>query len=208
MNDIARSTLSELDTIGFTCLRDMVSSSLMSELRLEAIRNKKGAKAVSSTAGSGYQAHLSGLGEAGLAFLSSSTMMELLRAMFDIPLVPSTDASCYTYYQPGDFLGAHTDHAEQCLVTAILYLDVVRPDQEQDITGLELHILEYATPGGGRTLRAVMPTKAGVLVLGLGSANWHERPMLQEGEHLIAMTACYSRPAAALPLEDAPKLCP
>jgi hypothetical protein len=140
---------------------------------------------------------LSGLGDAGRAFLAGSTMTELVGALFHIPLTPDKVASCYTYYQPGDFLGAHLDHAEQCLVTAILYLDVVHPDNESDRTGLELHVLDDAPSSERRQPRAILPTKAGALVLGLGSVNWHERPTLQDGEYLTAMTACYSRPPAA-----------
>lgn len=169
----------------------------MAELHAEARRNRSGAKAVSGTSGHGYRAHLSGLGDTGRAFLAGGTMTELIGTLFGVRLVPDKVASCYTYYQPGDFLGAHIDHAEQCLVTAILYLDVVRPASRSESTGLELRILEEASSGESTTTRAILPTEAGALVLGLGSMNWHERPTLQDGEYLTAMTACYSMPPAA-----------
>lgn len=196
MHDVAHSALSDLNTVGFTCIQGLISSALTSELRAEALHNKNEAKAVSDTSGHGYRAHLSGLGDDGRAFLSGNTMTELIGALFDRPMAPNKVASCYTYYQPGDFLGAHIDHPEQCLVTAILYLDVVHSERKVDMTGLELHILEDAISGEHRKARTILPTQAGALVIGLGSTNWHERPALQDGEHLIAMTACYSMPPA------------
>lgn len=197
MDDVMRSALSDLVSVGFACVHGLISPAVVSELRSEALRRKKTAQAVSSTAGHGYRAHLSGLGDAGRAFLAGSTMTELVGALFQAPLAPDKVASCYTYYQPGDFLGAHVDHAEQCPVTAILYLDVVRPEKEADRTGLALHVFDNAPSVEHRKLRAVLPTQAGALVLGLGSVNWHERPMLQDGEYLVALTACYSTPSSA-----------
>jgi hypothetical protein len=186
--------LSDLNKIGFTCFPELIDATLLSELRSEALRCKHDAKRASSTSGHGYRAQLSGLGEAGRAFLTGSTMAGLIGAMFHIPLEPDKIASCYTYYQPGDFLGAHVDHPEQCSVTAILYLDVVRSDRDSDRTGLELHILSASPSDDGSQPRAIMTSEPGSLIVGLGSLHWHERPMLQDGEYLTAMTACYSVP--------------
>lgn len=194
---MVHSALSDLASAGFTCIQGFVSPALVSDLRSEALRRKNVAKAVSCTSGHGYRAHLSGLGDSGHAFLAGSTMTELVDALFQLPLAPDKVASCYTYYQPGDFLGPHLDHAEQCVVTAILYLEVVRPATKTDRTGLELHVLDDAPMDGCRNPRAIFPTRTGALILGLGSANWHERPMLQDGEYLIAITACYSRSPTA-----------
>jgi len=74
---------------------------------------------------------------------------------------------------------------------------IVHSENKSDRTCLALHILDDAPSGERRKLRAILPTKAGTLVLGLGSMNWHERPTLQDGEYLTAMTACYSRPPTA-----------
>lgn len=191
------SALSDLHSIGFTCIHGRVPSKKLEELRSEALRARCEAKAVQSTSCHGYRAHLSGLGDAGRDFLSGNSMAKLMEALFCVPLVLERDASCYTYYGPGDFLGAHVDHAEQCVVTAILYLDVVRPDPPSERTGLELCILGAEPAGSQRAPRAVFPTEIGALIVGLGSAHWHERPVLQDGEHLTAITSCYHVAAEA-----------
>jgi len=118
--------------------------------------------------------------------------LKFLDTLFGMPHTLEEGASCYTYYQPGDFLGPHLDHAEQCIVTVILYLDVIHSETESDKTGLELHVTG-ASPSGRDKPRVVLPTKAGSLIIGLGSVNWHERPTLQDGEYITAITACYSR---------------
>jgi hypothetical protein len=189
--------LADLNRIGFICFPCLVGSEVVSDLRAEALLGKDSARAVASTSGTKYRARMSGLGDAGRDFLSGDTMTGLVGALFEMPLEANNIASCYTHYQPGDFLEAHVDHAEQCVVTAILYLDVVHSNKSLDSTGLELHILDAIPSGGHRARRATIPTKTGALVLGLGSVHWHERPMLQEGEYLTAMTACYSVPSAS-----------
>lgn len=194
IRNILNDALSDLKTVGFTSFPGLILSTLVSELHAEAVRNKKNARSASSTSGHGYRAHLSGLGEAGRAFLAGRTMTALNGALFRMPLAPDKLASCYTYYQPGDFLGAHVDHPEQCSVTAILYLDVVCSGRNPARTGLELHVLG-AAPSEQHCVRpAIIPTRTGSLVLGVGSVYWHERPMLQDGEYVTAMTACYSVP--------------
>ena len=186
-----------LQAVGFTCLQEWIPAARVAELCAEALRLRDGAQTVSRDNGEGYRARLAGLGAAGRAFLSGDDMTALMGALFDVPLAPDMRASCYTYYGPGDFLGAHVDHPEQCLVTAIAYLHVIRPKRAGTRTGLELHILEGDPAIERRAPRAVLPTSAGALVLGLGSVHWHARPPLQDGEHLAAMTACYSRLASA-----------
>lgn len=195
-DSVIQSVMTDLAIAGFVCMQGVISSQLLSKLRLEAFHKKKDSRPVYGTSPHQYRAHLSGLGKAGFTFLAGRSMSELLNILFRMPLSLEKDASCYTYYQPGDYLGPHLDHAEQCTTTAILYLDVVYPDQRSDRTGLELHILDDSPSDEGQT-RAVLPTKAGALVLGLGSVNWHKRPTLQNGEYLTALTACYSSPLSA-----------
>ena len=196
IHGMLQDALADLDRIGFTCFPRLVGSELLSDLRAEALLSKNSAKAVASTSGPRYQARMSRLGDAGRAFLNGDTMTRLVGALFEMPLAANDIASCYTHYQPGDFLQAHVDHAEQCVVTAILYLDVVHSDRDVDRTGLELHILDAVPSGTRRVRHATIPTTTGALVIGLGSVHWHERPVLQEGEYLTAMTACYSAPGA------------
>jgi len=183
-----------IKTVGFTCIERMFNSQLLSKLRSEAFLKKKDAVPVCGTSQCQYQyqAHLTGLGKAGISFLTGNRILKILDILLGMPLALEKDASCYTYYQPGDFLGPHLDHAEQCIVTVILYLDVVHSDVTSDKTGLVLHVIG-GSPSDVNNPRVVLPTKAGSLIIGLGAANWHERPTLQNGEFLTAITACYSR---------------
>lgn len=192
-DDVIQSALDELGTSGFTCIRGIIEPSVLEALRSEALQKRHHAKAVCSDSNPKYRAHLAGLGEAAQRFLATQHMSGLMVKLFGLPLAPQPSASCYTYYQPGDFLGPHLDHAEDCRATAILYLDVVKAEDESAHTGLELHIL-HPPPDEDRGPRVIIPTEAGALVVGLGSQNWHKRPILQEGEYLAALTACYSMP--------------
>ena len=186
---------SDLETAGFTCMDSVLGSKLLSDLRSEAIHKKKVAVQVCGTSQCQYQAHLAGLGKAGIALLTGGRISTLLDNLFDTPLKLEEAASCYTYYQPGDFLGPHLDIAELCLVTVIFYLEVSCPEKRTDKTGLELHILGKS-PTDENNPHVVLPTKAGFLIIGAGSVNWHKRPTLQNGEFITALTACYSNPNA------------
>ena len=177
-----------LNTVGFTCLDTIIGSQLLSNLRSEALNSKKIAKPVYGTT-KHRQALLADLGNSGRAFLADKQMLQLLRSLFGVSLKLEGDASCFTYYQPGDFLESHLDHKELCKVTVILYLDVVHADSKTEKTGLELQI--FGELPSDRPV-AVIPTRAGSLIIGLGSANWHKRPTLQNGEFITAITACYS----------------
>jgi len=43
---------------------------------------------------------------------------------------------------------------------------------------------------------AVIATRVGTVVVGRGSSFWHERPVLQPGERVVALTACFRAVAA------------
>lgn len=187
---------SNLETVGFTCIDAEFGDRLLSELRSEARILEQNAVQVRGTPQCRYQARLAGLGDVGRGFLAGERLSNLLNDLFRMPLSPERDASCYTYYRPGDALGAHLDHPQQCIVTVILYLDVIHPDVRPAESGLELHILGSADPDEDKPL-AVLPTKAGSLIIGQGAKTWHRRPTLQNGEHITALTACYSRPVPA-----------
>ena len=186
------SAATRLETTGFTAIEAEFSPHLLSVLRAEAAAKAQNAVPVSGTPQCRYHARLADLGEEGMAFLAGGRLSKLLDDLFGISLRPSPGASCYTYYRPGDSLGPHLDHPELCIVTVILYLDVLHPAARPAETGLALHILGSAGPGADR-LRAILPTETGTLIIGRGATNWHERPTLQDGEYLTALTACCSR---------------
>lgn len=188
----APSARSDLDKTGFACMQGFVNPQVLLELQREALRMKNEARPVYSSSDCQYRAHLSGLGAAGLTFLAGRSISKLLDLLFQAPFSLERDSSCYTFYQPGDFLGPHLDRIEHCTVTAILYLDATQPEHKTDRTGLELHILGISSSEENQ-MRTIIPSVVGTLVVGLGSENWHERPMLQDGEYLTALTSCFTR---------------
>lgn len=182
----------ELNCVGFGSLTGMVNAKALSSLSQEALERRREAKLVSGEVPCFHHAHLSKLGNCGVSFLTSCLMEGLLSSLFREPLVLATDASCYTYYGPGDCLGPHLDDPDQCLITVILYVDVKSPCQRRSDTGLQLRIRGGSGEKPG-AVRAVLTTVRGMIVVGLGSEHWHERPQLQTGEHVTALTACFSR---------------
>lgn len=182
---------SSLDSVGFGALTGVVDAKTLASLSLEASQRRADARLVFGDEPCVHSAHLAKLGDKGLDFLSCSLVQTLLGSLFREPLGMAADACCYTYYAPGDCLGPHLDHSDQCRVTVILYLDLKGARQRTPDTGLQLRILE-TIDGGSGPVRAVLPTELGTIVVGLGSEHWHERPRLQAGEHLTALTACFS----------------
>ena len=187
-----QNVLHGLSNAGFARIKSYLPEELFSELCLEASSLKPTAKPVSSDSNIKYQASLKGLGEKGKAFLAGQRMADLIKALFTPKLTPDNKASCYTYYKEGDFLSPHQDHPEQCIVTTILYLDATSNPSSTGKTGLELHLYENEMLLSTRQPSAIIPTIKGELLVGLGSQTWHERPMLQMGESVTAITACYS----------------
>ena len=176
---------------GFGCLEDALEDALFAALRAEAAELRRAALGAKDDGAVPYQSRIGDLGEAAKAFLAGGAIADLLRAVFGEAFVLSEDASCYTYYETGDFLSAHKDRAAECAVTVILYLDAASPNPQSPDTGLALRV--YAVNLEERpTPRIVIPTRIGTLVVGRGSQTWHERPRLQEGEYVAALTACYS----------------
>jgi len=187
-----RNILYDLGNAGFARIESYLPEELFSELCLEASSLKPTAKPVYSESDIKYQASLKDLGEKGKAFLNSLWMADLINTLFKTKLTPDSKASCYTYYKEGDFLSPHLDHPEQCIVTTILYLDATSNPSPTGKTGLELHLYENEMLLSARRPSATIPTIKGELLVGLGSQTWHERPMLQAGELVTAITACYS----------------
>ena len=139
-----------------------------------------------------YRACVAGLGKVATSFLECESAKDLLHSVFKTRFVLTHEASCFTYYECGDFLGLHRDRENECAVTLILYLDVRGPQIPTAHTGLQLRVY---LPGADENLvvRLVIPSCIGTLVIGRGSETWHERPTLQKGEYLAALTACFRR---------------
>jgi hypothetical protein len=131
------------------------------------------------------------LGPRAQHFLSDTETINLLSDVFGQQFELSSDRSCVTLYRAGDYLGPHVDEpASECAVTLIVYLDVIGVGAESGATGLELRIYGPERP---LSLEATLtiPTECGAVVIGAGSKFWHERPVLEKGEQIDALTACY-----------------
>jgi hypothetical protein len=186
---------STVEMYGFACLDHALDQDLLEKLQAEAASKLEIAIAASSDGETPYRARIGTLGEVARGLLESPETTDLLHAVFGESLTLTDDASCFTYYRDGDFLSLHCDRAVACRVTMIVYLDAASPDRNAPNTGLALKIYGASKPSG-EAPRMVIPTIVGSLVIGRGSETWHERPPLQRGEHVMALTACFS---AALP---------
>lgn len=176
---------------GFAATDAFVSQPILAQLREEA---RAAASAASGAARRGvvaYRASMAPLGPLASGLLFGDSLLAFLTAVAGTPLAASTERSCLTIYRAGDHLGPHLDEPEsECSFTAILYLEAESATPVGHATGLELRV--YAKQPTSRLLpRLVIPTVAGRLVVGRGARFWHERPPLQAGERVMALTACY-----------------
>jgi hypothetical protein len=177
--------------LGFVHIEDALTNELMDGLRAEASAQKAVARPARGTLANPYSSHIAELGDFAGSFLADSSVIRLLQAVFEQPLALSKLASCYTYYEPDSFLSRHRDRPAECAVTLIVYLDAESPDPQSLQTGLALRIFGQGDAGTSEP-SAVIPTRTGTLVVGRGSSFWHERPRLQPGERVVALTACFS----------------
>ncbi|MGA7181152.1 MAG: hypothetical protein WBX11_16420 [Thiobacillaceae bacterium] len=176
---------------GFAYLEDALGDELKAALRAEAVAGSDSARSAIESDTIPYKARIAELGDDALSFLTSPSIVQLFQAMFEEPLVLSKDASCYTFYGPGDFLSLHRDRPVECVATLIAYLVAASPDPQSPQTGLSLRVFGEQSEKAAEP-RLVIPTRIGTLVVGRGSRFWHERPPLQPGEHVIALTACFA----------------
>lgn len=177
---------------GFASITSALDDDSFGALCVEAAQQRCLAAVAKQSQQVAYRAHTADLGQTARLFLESGLTANLLECIFNERFVLTREASCYTYYERGDFLGRHRDREGDCAVTLILYLDVQRPTEPSAQTGLELRV--YPS-GEDKNLpaRLVIPTHVGRLVVGRGSQTWHERPALQKGECLTALTACFKQ---------------
>ena len=178
---------------GFAYVRSAIPGPLLESLESEARESEPAAVTTHSQSGVAYRARIAPLGPVAGQFLFSRSMTALLCAVFGERFQPNEQQSCMTFYCEGDHLGPHVDQpAEGCVVTAIAYVATRRPALLSPNTGMVLCVFGEHTQPGGRPLLSI-PTEAGTVVLGRGSRYLHERPVLQRGEYVAAITACYVR---------------
>lgn len=179
-----------IDRYGFACAGLAVDDTLLASLAEEAISQRPVADEVTQDGPIAYQARLAQLGDRGRSALSAPSTLAFLRAVLGNKLRLSGGASCYTYYEPGNFLNAHRDDPEQCAATLLLYLEATSPDPSVPDSGLALHVYGCSSDPDERP-RTSIPTRAGGLIVGRGASYWHGRLRMRAGERVTAITACY-----------------
>lgn len=184
---------SGIDTFGFEFLPDAITPSSLGALQDEVRERFDLALVAEQAAGLSYRANVVSLGPKAKELLRGQETIDLLYSVFGERFLLTEDCSCLTYYKEGDHLGPHLDKPEsKCSVTVIAYLIASGPSPRPFNTGLVLHVYgqemeDICNP------RLSIPTKAGALVIGRGSKYWHERPKLEKGEYVAALTGCYGR---------------
>jgi len=130
------------------------------------------------------------LGPVAQQLLTDNETLDFMFEVFGEEFEPSFAATCYTYYDDKDYyLGKHLDRESSCTVTLIVYLVCSWPENTLPSSGLSLEVFgQNASEGAAPT---VIPTRSNSIVLGRGSRFPHQRPKLQQGERLYALTACF-----------------
>ena len=185
---------SEVETFGFAFLENALGDDLFRALHAEAMAQRIGADDVSDDgvgATAPYKARRAHLGTVARSFLASDAIRTLLGALLSEDFALTDDASCYTYYDALDFMAAHRDRPDDCVATVIVYLSAASPDPRSPHTGLSLRLLGEGTKKTSKPT-AVIPTRSRSIVVGRGSRTWHDRPPLQDGESVVALTACFT----------------
>ena len=121
---------------GFVYLGGSIPSGILDPLRRECIQAKASAKKAEGTGDLAYRSSLASLGDFGQKILKEHASSDVLELIFGRTFKYCEDASCYTYYDEGDFLGPHLDGADNCEVTLLLYLDASEPGPDHETSGL------------------------------------------------------------------------
>ncbi len=168
---------------------------MLANIQQEAAEKRAEAKRAESMSGLQYRAQMTSIGPFAQSFLRDDQMARLLTSLFGSRFDLTDKRSCLTIYSERDHLGPQLDKpAEECAVT-ILFTSRQRNRLCQlPETGLVLRVFgpEMKDPP---QVRLEIPTRTGGLVLGRGSKVWHERPRLQAGEQVVAITGCYCESA-------------
>ncbi len=131
------------------------------------------------------------LGPIARGLVSDGALLQLLRTTSGLALQPSFEATCFTYYQAGDYLAVHQDRKNSCIMTLLLYLGVRWSQDLGPSPGLSLsvHDREYGPP------LLQIPSSVGKAVLLMGSRVWHGRRQLWPQESVSALSACFKEAA-------------
>ncbi len=131
------------------------------------------------------------LGPVARGLVGDPSLLQLLRNASGLAVQPSYEATCFTYYQGGDYLAVHQDRKNSCIMTLLLYLGVEWSRETGPGPGLSLsvHDREY----GPSQLR--IPSAVGKAVILMGSQIWHGRRQLWPRESVATLSACFKEAA-------------
>jgi len=189
-NDIETVRLS-VQSSGFGLLSGAILPSTLRAMQGEAEESRSAASLAELPGKFNYRAKMTSIGPQARGFLCSKQLTDLLAMIFGGNFILTENRSCLTFYKEGDHLGPHLDKpAEECAVTIIVYVAASGPAYRSARTGLELRVYgqEMTEPCEARI---TIPTHTGGIVVGRGSKFWHERPRLEKGEEVAAITGCY-----------------
>ncbi|WP_144444235.1 hypothetical protein [Caballeronia arationis] len=180
----------EIGASGFACMPDALDATRFGALQAEASVRRQEALRACGDGDVRYRSRVAPLGDVARAFLAGSELASALESVFDDAYAYEEEASCYTYYESGDFLGVHRDRPDECEITVIVYLHAQGRGADAPDTGLRLDIYSGGDTDERRLVHFI-PTRTGGMVLGRGAAVWHARPPLLQDESVIALTACF-----------------
>lgn len=187
-----------VEAIGFAAFAPALDDTLVLDMNAEAEAQRAGAWGRAEGETVDHRNRRADLGPVARRFLTSPETLRLLADVVGADLIPSYEASCYTYYDgPDDFLAPHLDRPGACAYTLIVYLHAAWPERTDPGPGMALQVFADAT---ATAPTARFPTRPNVLVVGRGAEVWHGRAPLADGERVVALTACYAlaRPVADL----------
>lgn len=180
-----------VQSFGFELLSGSVDPSVLRGLQEEAVERNGAALFAERSAGLNYRANIASLGPLAKNFLCSRQLTALLATIFGEKFALTEHRSCLTFYKEGDHLGPHLDQpAAECAVTIIVYVAATGRNHRSSQTGMELRVYGQEMTRNDEA-QVTIPTHTGAIVIGRGSKFWHERPMLQPGEQVAALTGCY-----------------
>lgn len=131
------------------------------------------------------------LGVQARSFLSSDTVLALLREVTGRTLRPSWSASCYTYYDgPGQHMGEHCDKRDACNIALLTYLEARWAGSHGPGSGLQLCV--FGGDNSSTPLLARVSARANRIVILNGAEQAHLRPPLAAGESLVMLAGCFA----------------
>ena len=131
--------------VGFAAFGpEALSESMFAALRDEAEGQRGSAWGRAEGQTVDHRHRRANLGPAAKSFLTAPGTLALLAEVAGGRLIPSFEASCFTYYDgPNDFLAPHLDRPSACAFTLIVYLSVNWPDGAAPGPGLELQVFAF-----------------------------------------------------------------